>query len=78
MPKAMKPQPVFKTKRIGPGKKRECTALVAFQFDEDGKLFPESGVILNIFGGTGGGKEPAEKLAAMLNEAWDKFHKGEE
>lgn len=81
---------IFKTKRLGPGRKREATAVVHNPFNERGELIAEFHVpdgagsdiravsIVTIFSGRDGGKSEAEKLCEMLNFAYQCFHSGSE
>jgi len=67
----------FKTKRANRGLPADgpATLVVVGTFTPDGR---KTGVeaIVSMFTGSDGGKTPAAELAAMLNEAWDRFHSG--
>lgn len=79
---------LFRTMRIGTGRKREATAVVTDRFQENGtrlkvyntiqQKYVQCTSILTIFSGTGGGKSEAEKLCEMLNFAYQCFHEGKD
>lgn len=61
----------FKTKR-----EADCTHVVSQVFDEKGDPLSEG--IINSFSGTGNGRGEAQRYARLLNDAVDRFMRGED